>query len=190
MPWEEPDLIGRHEVTVTHVPPGKDYQLTIVMIDTEARTTPPEYAVRTLPAPPGWIALSRGAQNLRAVFNADQLIVTWDLPFPDASPTFWLHVMDADTGRTLYRRFAHDITNWEVPLTRLLRSASQYRIVVAHNDILPTTAEIVVARQEALRSTDSESAESRPDATLIDCGAETIPCLFLSGPFQLMRITP
>ena len=71
MPWEEPDLIGRHEVTVTHVPPGKDYQLTIFMIDTEARTTPPEYAVQTLPAPPGWIALSRGAQNLRAVFNAD-----------------------------------------------------------------------------------------------------------------------
>ena len=91
--------------------------------------------------------------------------------------------MDADTGRTLYRRFAHDITNWEVPLTRLLRSVSQYRIVVAHNDILPTTDEIVGRSPRGTTSTDSESAESRPDATLIDCGAETILCFFLSARF-------
>ena len=78
--WEEPGLTGRHEVTYTHVPPDRDYRLTIFMVDTEARTAPSEHALRTLPPPPGWTAPPRGAQNLRAAFSADHLTVTWDLP--------------------------------------------------------------------------------------------------------------
>ena len=147
--WEEPGLTGRHEVTYTHVPPDRDYRLTILMVDTESRTAPPEHALRTLPAPPGWTAPPRGAQNLRAAFSADQLTVTWDLPYPDAPPTFWLTIENAETGRDLYKRFAHDITNWEIPLTRLSRSASRYRIIVSHNDLPPAVAEIMIQRPAA-----------------------------------------
>ena len=147
--WEEPGLTGRHEVTYTHVPPDRDYRLTIFMVDTEARTAPPEHALRTLPAPPGWTAPPRGAQNLRAAFSADQLTVTWDLPYPDAPPTFWLTIENAETGRDLYKRFAHDITNWEIPLTRLSRSASRYRITVSHNDLVSSVAEIEIQRPAA-----------------------------------------
>ena len=147
--WEEPGLTGRHEVSFTHVPPDRDYQLTIFMLDAEARTAPPEHALRTLPPPPGWTAPPRGAQNLRAVFSADHLTVTWDLPYSDVPPAFWLRIENADTAQLLYRQGPYDITNWEIPLTPFLRSASRYRIIVRHYDLVSSVAEIEIQRPAA-----------------------------------------
>ena len=147
--WEEPGLTGRHEVIFTHVPPDQDYQLTIFMLDAEARTAPPEHTLRTLPPPPGWTAPPRGAQNLRATFSADHLTITWDLPYPGVPPSFWLQIENADTGQLLYTQRPYDTTNWEIPLTRFLRSASRYRITVRHNGLVSTVAEIVIQRPAA-----------------------------------------
>ena len=108
------------------------------MLDAEARTAPPEHALRTLPPPPGWTAPPRGAQNLRAAFSADHLTVTWDLPYSDVPPAFWLRIENADTGQLLYRQRPYYTTNWEIPLTRFPRSASRYRITVRHNGLVST----------------------------------------------------
>ncbi|MCY4618304.1 MAG: fibronectin type III domain-containing protein, partial [Chloroflexi bacterium] len=178
--WEEPERSGRHEVTFTHVPPDREYQLTIMMVDTEARSAPPEYRLQTLSAPAGWIAPPRGAQNLRAAFSGNQLKILWDPPYEDAAPTFNLLIENADTGQLLHSQGAHGITEWDIPLTRFLRSATRYRIIVEHHDFLPTDADIVVERSDS-----SRSQRSTTNAVLVDCEATTPLCFFPVWPVSV-----
>ena len=133
--WEEEGVSGRHEVTIGDLPPETDFTFAIVMVDTSATSGNPfRRAVRTKPAPPGWIPLPTGAQNLRVTSSDDGHTISWDPPSPHSARSWALRVDNVATGRNVFHTFTSGATTWTISRDRLFSSA-RYRVTVVHFDL-------------------------------------------------------
>ena len=133
--WEEEGASGRHLATFGDLPPATDFTLAIVMHNSPLASVDRfRQAVRTKPAPPGWIPLPTGAQNLRVTSSDDGHTISWDPPSPHSARSWALRVDNVATGRNVFHTFTSGATTWTISRDRLFSSA-RYRVTVVHFDL-------------------------------------------------------
>ena len=146
--WEQEGVGGRHRVTFSHLPPDTDLRLAIEMHhytgDAEESDYSPDttsHNVRTLPAPAGWVPVPAGPQNLRYTEANGSITVTWDDPYSNAEPNWFLTIENPLTGARWVTWVSG--TSWSLPADLVVLPDTQYRVTVEHIDVVVGSASIL-----------------------------------------------
>ena len=104
-PDRQHHLLDRHSVTFKHLPPDTTYTVAVRMenVQPEEPSLKTFLEVRTSAAPASWTPPARGPQNVRTTVTATSITVTWDPPYPDASPRYFIELIHPDYPWTWYR---------------------------------------------------------------------------------------
>ena len=146
--WEQEGVGGRHRVTFSHLPPDTDLRLAIEMHHYTGDAEEPDYSpdttshnVRTLPAPAGWVPVPAGPQNLRYTEVNGSITVTWDDPYSNAEPNWFLTIENPLTGARWVTWVSG--TSWSLPADLVVLPDTQYRVTVEHIDVVVGSASIL-----------------------------------------------
>ena len=146
--WEQEGVGGRHRVTFSHLPPDTDLRLAIEMHHYTGDAEEPDYSpdttshnVRTLPAPAGWVPVPAGPQNLRYTEANGSITVTWDDPYSNAEPSWFLTIENPLT-RARWVTWVSG-TSWSLPADLVVLPDTQYRVTVEHIDVVVGSASIL-----------------------------------------------
>ena len=146
--WEQEGVGGRHRVTFSHLPPDTDLRLAIEMHHYTGDAEEPDYFpdttshnVRTLPAPAGWVPVPAGPQNLRYTEANGSITVTWDDPYSNAEPNWFLTIENPLTGARWVTWVSG--TSWSLPADLVVLPDTQYRVTVEHIDVVVGSASIL-----------------------------------------------
>ncbi len=146
--WEQEGVGGRHRVTFSHLPPDTDLRLAIEMHHYTGDAEEPDYSpdttshnVRTLPAPAGWVPVPAGPQNLRYTEANGSITVTWDDPYSNAEPNWFLTIENPLTGARWVTWVSG--TSWRLPADLVVLPDTQYRVTVEHIDVVVGSASIL-----------------------------------------------
>ena len=139
-PTEDDD--EQHSVTFRNVPPDTEYTAS-VQLGESLEPLWSSTTVRTSPAPAGWTAPLRGAQNTRATATTNSITVTWDAPYPDAAEDDY-HLMLFHPTRSGIRH--ERVYNGATTFTfDNLEPGLTYRVVIDHIAIVQRPVELDVA---------------------------------------------
>ena len=132
---------GTPTVVFRNVPPDREYTVRVQLGESPepllASTT-----VRTLPAPPGWTAPPRGAQNVRTATTSNSITVTWDAPYPDAAnDDYRLMLFHPTRSGIRHERVYNGVTSYTFDN---LEPGLTYRVVVDHVAIVERDVELEV----------------------------------------------
>ena len=135
---------GTPTIIFRNVPPDREYTVRVQLGESPepllASTT-----VRTLPAPPGWTAPPRGAQNMRATTTSNSITVSWDAPYPDAAnDDYRLMLFHPTRSGIRHERVYNGTTSYTFDN---LEPGLTYRVVVDHVAIVEADVELEVTTQ-------------------------------------------
>ena len=164
--WEQEGVGGRHRVTFSHLPPDTDLRLAIEMHHYTGDAEEPDYSpdttshnVRTLPAPAGWVPVPAGPQNLRYTEANGSITVTWDDPYSNAEPSWFLTIENPLTGARWVTWVSE--MSWSLPADLVVLPDTQYRVTVEHIDVVVGSASILLRTPPA-----SATGHAEPPDTL------------------------
>ncbi|MDE0194592.1 MAG: fibronectin type III domain-containing protein [bacterium] len=160
-----PDGNTPHQVVFHDLPPGTEYRAE-VMVPAAMQSPRTEITVRTAAAPPGWVPLPRGPQNLRTSATHNSVTVAWDAPHTGANDQYsvFLFHTGADREPTATDRREHKLLSGAGVTQHTFRGlapATTYRVAVRHPDIVSGRVEVAVTTLAA----PAAGASTRPVET-------------------------